>query len=194
MIKISSKVVVMDHRHIDVFIESERLRMRPFREDDEALLLEIDSDPEVMKYLTYGRPSTPEEGKVYIKRIMTVQKRHRDRLGYWVAYEKESGQPIGWFHFRPCKQDIYNTDRIELGYRLMRRFWGKGYATEGSRALIEYGREVLGTKEVFAQTLVENSGSQKVMKKLGMIFEKQVSFDSLQHGIDAEGVVYRMKL
>lgn len=80
---------------------------------------------------------------------------------------------MGWFIFRPCWKDPDNTRRIELGYRLKQAFWGQGYATEVSKALIAKGFAELGVNEVFAVTMKTNLGSQAVMRKAGLVFVRE---------------------
>lgn len=77
---------------------------------------------------------------------------------------------MGWFHLRPDKDFLDDRTRVELGYRLRRKFWGKGVATEISCALITKAWE-LGVKEVFARTHHANSSSARVMEKIGMQLE-----------------------
>ena len=87
-------------------------------------------------------------------------------FGFWAAVENSSGEFIGWFHLRPRAEGP--ADEPELGYRLRRSAWGKGYATEGSRALIEKGFADLGVRRVFASTMVVNVGSRRVLEKAGL--------------------------
>ena len=82
--------------------------------------------------------------------------------------EKSTGRFVGWFHFRPAA--AADPDEIELGYRLLRSAWGKGYATEGSRALIQKGFAELGVRRVVASTMVVNVASRRVMEKAGLRF------------------------
>ncbi len=86
--------------------------------------------------------------------------------GFWAAIEKTAGEFIGWFHFRPLPGSP--LDEPELGYRLRRKTWGKGYGTEGSRALIQKGFADLGVRRVVASTYQDNLASRRVMEKSGM--------------------------
>jgi RimJ/RimL family protein N-acetyltransferase len=155
------------------YLETDRLFLREFVPGDEHLLLELDSDPQVMRYLTFGKPSTLEEVRAGLERGLALYKKHQGRFGVWAAIEKSSGAFIGWFHFRPAKSAPENLKRIELGYRLKRIFWGQGYATEMSRALIAQGFQKLDVEEVFAITMKENLASQAVMKKCGLNFVRE---------------------
>jgi RimJ/RimL family protein N-acetyltransferase len=73
---------------------------------------------------------------------------------------------VGWFEFYPWKDA--SPDEVELGYRLRRSAWGKGYATEGSRALIRKGFTELGVRRVVAETMAVNTASRRVMEKAGL--------------------------
>ena len=85
---------------------------------------------------------------------------------FWAAIERESGRFLGWFHLRPLEADP--PDEPELGYRLVRAAWGRGYGSEGSRALIDKAFAQLGARRVHASTMAVNIGSRRVMEKAGM--------------------------
>ncbi|MFC0597700.1 GNAT family N-acetyltransferase [Streptomyces palmae] len=153
---------------MSVFLETDRLRLRRFTEADEDHLVELDGDPEVMRFITGGRP-TPRE---------TVRTRVLPRLahvfpgtgepGFWAAEERARGGFLGWFEFRPLEEDDGTV--VELGYRLHKAAWGQGYATEGARALIHKGFTELGVERVVANTMAVNSGSRRVMEKSGLTY------------------------
>lgn len=156
-----------------MYLETERVKLREFCQADESNLYDLDSDPEVMRYLTNGVPSSKEWVKGALERIISLTRAHGGQFGFWAAIEKESNAFMGWFHFRPGKNDPDNLKRIELGYRLRRVFWGKGYATEVSRALIAKGFDEFAVEEVFALTMKANLASQRVMKKSGLSFVRE---------------------
>jgi RimJ/RimL family protein N-acetyltransferase len=158
-----------------VFLETERLRLRRFVLDDVDLILALDGDPEVMRYITGGKPTSREEIETdYLPAWLSYYERSTG-FGFWAAEEKSSGEFIGWFHFR-SPPDHAPAD-VELGYRLRRSAWGKGYATEGSRALIDKGFQELGVERVFAMTMVVNKASRRVMEKAGLKFVRIVHRD-----------------
>ncbi len=149
-----------------VFLETDRLILRQFTADDVDLLVDLDSDPEVMFYINGGRPTPREElEREYIPAYLDYYRRYPG-YGFWVAVEKATGDFLGWFHFRPPGDSP--PDEPELGYRLRRPVWGRGYATEGSKALVEKGFRELGSTRVWAQTMVVNSASRRVMEKSGL--------------------------
>ena len=120
-----------------VFLETERLVLRRFTEDDVDHLVELDGDPQVMHFINGGRPTPRAEIETDVLPAFLGYYERFAGYGFWAAVEKSSGQFVGWFHFRPAK--AAPPDEVELGYRLRRSAWGKGYATEGSRALIDKG-------------------------------------------------------
>jgi len=117
---------------MQVFLETERLVLRQFTLDDVDNLVELDSDPGVMHFITGGRATPRDEIENDILPWFLHYYEPEDRYGFWVAIEKSTGKFLGWFHFRPA--DGRPSDEPELGYRLCRSAWGRGYATEGSRA------------------------------------------------------------
>jgi RimJ/RimL family protein N-acetyltransferase len=149
-----------------------RLRLRPVASTDATDLLALDADPEVRRYL--HMPSAPTLAQVEAT-IARWQASDRDTplVGYWMAEEVTTGQFLGWFHLRPPREGSpLNADDQELGYRLRRDCWGRGYATEGSRLLIEYGFERLKASRIAATALAENAASIRVMQKVGMVWVK----------------------
>lgn len=151
---------------MEVFLETERLILRRFTTDDVDLVVELDSDPEVMRYLTGGRATPrPEIEHDYLPAWLGYYERSAG-YGFWAAIEKESGEFLGWFHLRPAPG--HPPDEPELGYRLRRAAWGKGYGTEGSRALIRKGFTELGVRRVVAETMAVNAASRRVMEKSGL--------------------------
>jgi RimJ/RimL family protein N-acetyltransferase len=149
-----------------VFLETERLALRRFTPDDIDLLVELDGDPEVMRYLTGGVPTSRERLEGEVLPAWLEQYRTYQGFGFWAAIERATGQFLGWFHLRPPKGGL--PGEAELGYRLRRAAWGKGYATEGSRALIDKGFRELGVQRVVAFTMAVNTRSRRVMEAVGM--------------------------
>jgi len=151
--------------------ETERLKLRRFTPADADHLFTLDSDPEVMRYLNGGTP-TPRaviEDQV-LPRII------RDRpepsgAGFWAAVEKSTGEFIGWFSLRPLPGS--SPPDAELGYRIRRASWGRGYATEGATALIRVAFSTAGLERVHATTYEDNLASRRVMEKLGMILVRR---------------------
>jgi RimJ/RimL family protein N-acetyltransferase len=119
-----------------------------------------------MRYITGGRPTPREQVRDEVLPAFLAYYERFAGYGFWAAVEKATGQFLGWFHLRP--PEGANPDEPELGYRLLRSAWGKGYATEGSRALIRKAFTELGARRVYAETMAVNRGSWRVMEKAGM--------------------------
>jgi RimJ/RimL family protein N-acetyltransferase len=151
---------------MDVFLETARLILRRFTEADVDNLVELDSDPDVMFFINGGRPTPREEIERGVLPRFLRYYQNDDRFGFWAAIEKSSGEFLGWFHFRARKGGP--ADEPELGYRLRKAAWGKGYATEGSRALIDTGFRQDAVQRVTAETMVVNARSRRVMEKCGL--------------------------
>ena len=158
-----------------IILETPRLIMRQFTEDDVDNLFDLNSDPEVMRYLTGGRPTPREEIRDEIIPFHLAVYDRLDRLGTWAAESSATGEFLGWFHFRPGPDtDITN---IDLGYRLRRSAWNKGYATEGSRALISRGFTDLGVERVFGHTMTVNTASRRIMEKCGLTLVRTIPYE-----------------
>ncbi len=171
---------------MQVFLETERLVLRRFTEADVENLFDLDGDSEVTRFLTGGKP-TPRDviRNETLPRFLHYYERF-EGFGFWAAIEKSTGEFLGWFHFRP--QEGSDPDEVELGYRLRRSTWGKGYATEGSRALIRKGFTELGVRRVVASTMAVNVASRRVMEKAGLTLERTFheswadSIEGAEHG------------
>jgi RimJ/RimL family protein N-acetyltransferase len=160
---------------VRVFLETDRLTLRRFTEADEDNLFELNSDPEVMRFLDGDEPTPRAEVRTRIIPTFLGYYERFEGFGFWAAVETATGQFLGWFHFRPPLGDAdtpagwEENGVAELGYRLRRSAWGKGYATEGSRALIHKGFTEFGVRRVVAETLAGNLGSRRVLEKSGLI-------------------------
>lgn len=193
----------MDDNPTPFALETERLRLRPFTQSDIDALVDLDSDPEVMRYLNGGIP-TPRavvEAEVLPRFLRSYER--GDGFGVFAALEKATDEFLGWFGFQPRDTDL---GEVELGYRLKRAAWGKGYATEGARALIRRGFTELGVRRIVATTYQDNLPSRRVMERAGLRFVRAyrmtpeelaaeatsfVSADGLWDGDDVEYALLR---
>ena len=151
---------------MQVFLETERMVLHRFTLADVDHLIDLDSDPEVMRFLT-GGISTPRE--VIQDDILPAFLRSYEPvsgLGVFAAIKKESEEFLGWFGFR--SKDAAHPNEVALGYRLRQAVWGQDYAAEGARALIRKGFTELGIQRVFATTYQDNLASRRVMEKAGL--------------------------
>jgi RimJ/RimL family protein N-acetyltransferase len=163
----------MSERDKHIILTTPRLAIRQFTGDDVDHLFSLNSDPEVMRYI--GRPAPREALRDQVIPFHLGVYNRLDRLGTWAAESADNGEFLGWFHFRPGPDgDITNVD---LGYRLLRSAWNHGYATEGSRALINMGFTDLGVQRVFAHTMTVNTASRRVMEKCGLTLVRTTAYE-----------------
>lgn len=152
-------------------LASERLQLRRFTPGDGALLRRLNSDPEVMRYL--GGVERAEDTQAMLDgRILSYYEEHPG-LGVWATLERSSGEFIG-FHLL---NHIRGETLIQVGYRLLPSFWGRGYATEMSVALLRYGYAELGLPSLCAITHPDNLGSQRVLLKSGLTRRGERAFN-----------------
>lgn len=158
-----------------IILETQRLTLRQFTGDDVDNLLDLNNDPDVMRYLTGGRPTPRGVIREEIIPFHLAVYERLDRLGTWAAESTATGEFLGWFHFRPGSgTDLTN---IDLGYRLRRSVWNQGYATDGSRALIDMGFTDLGVQRVFGHTMTVNTASRRVMEKCGLALVRTTPYE-----------------
>jgi RimJ/RimL family protein N-acetyltransferase len=150
-------------------LETPRLRLRRLVSEDADWLSELDSDPEVMRFITGGIPRPREEfERVYLPRMLRSYERG-PQFGFWAAALRTSGRLVGWFHLRPEQEEPFEMD---LGYRLRRDVWGQGLATEGSRELLRRAFTEWNVPRVVAHTLATNTASRRVMEKCGLQWDR----------------------
>jgi RimJ/RimL family protein N-acetyltransferase len=151
------------------FLTTNRLRLRQFTPADVDYVVALDSDPEVMRYISYGAPTSQE---IIEQRVLPSWMKYYERderIGFWAAELLTTNQFVGWFHLRP---DRFVAEEQELGYRLRRDCWAQGFATEGSMALLADGFGGSKFDKISARTLLGNLASQRVMQKCGLTLEE----------------------
>ncbi len=150
-------------------IETPRLLLRPFVEEDLTPLAEITADPVAMRFIGAGRTMTPEQTARTVDYFAAHAEKHG--FGPWGLVERGTGTFIGW-----CGLKYLNETDVELLYLLGQDAWGKGYATEAARASIDYGFGQAGLDRIVAIAWPENQPSRRVMEKIGMIFDRDVTY------------------
>lgn len=149
-------------------LRTQRLTLVPLHDNHLDLEVELDSDPEVLRYL-YGRAQTREEvERAHLRR--RAASREVPGLGFWVGFAED--EFVGWWLLRPPHgpDQLKVAGEAELGYRLSRRWWRRGYGSEGSKELVRYGFADLGLSRIFAQTMAVNTASRATMTASGLSF------------------------
>lgn len=145
-------------------LETPRLLLRHKVLEDAPFFLELNSDPEVIKYTGDGAFKNLEEAETIVRYV--ISQYEKNGYGRWLVSLKETGEPLGWCGLK-YHDESGDTD---LGYRFMKQHWGKGYATEAGRACLEYGFGTLGLNRIIGRAATGNLASIQVLKKLGMTF------------------------
>lgn len=154
-----------------IVLETPRLVLGQFTEDDAPLILDLNSDPEIVRYVHEPVLTTEEQAKKILTDIILPQ--YKNNLGRWAAYTKSNNEFIGWcgLKYRP------ELDEIDLGYRLKQAAWGKGYATEAAKHTLDHGLNDLHLNIITGRAHIENIASIKVLEKIGMQFSRQEIVD-----------------
>ncbi len=145
-------------------IETPRLILRTWRQEDAEPYFQINQDPKVIEHLK--GPLTIEK----VRSFITAANEQQENRGYtlWAAELKDTGELMGFIGLNYDEWKSHFTPSVEIAWRLGSHFWGKGYATEGARSALEYGFTKCNLKEIFSFTVPANTRSSHVMEKIGM--------------------------
>lgn len=157
------------------YIETERLILREFRPNDLEDFYEMDSKPEVHIYLGNKPATSIDQSK---EMIANIRQQYTDNgIGRWAVIEKESGDFIGWSGLKFIKE--YENNHInfyDVGYRLHPKYWGKGYATESTKAALVYGFNELKLSDIYGIANIDNKASRNALEKCGLKFIEKFDF------------------
>ena len=173
-------------------LESERLLLRPWRDEDIEAWVALCADARVMEFF----PSTVEraESERTANRLRLLHE--RDGYGWWVVQTREDPAFIGAIALQQVPFEAAFTPAFEIGWRFFPSAWGKGYATEGARAALIFAFERLGLEEVVALTATLNRRSRRVMERLGMTHDARDDFENPRFELGHRcrpHVLYRVK-
>lgn len=153
-------------------IETSRLYLREFELSDAKNMFDLNSDKEVIKYTGDNRFSSESEALEFLASY-NHYKIHG--FGRWAVILKENDAFIGWNGLK-----LNEENDIDIGFRFYKKYWGRGFAFESAKAVLEHGLNVLKIDCIVGRVIPENIASVRVLEKLGMKFKKQ----GLCHGIE----------
>jgi [ribosomal protein S5]-alanine N-acetyltransferase len=155
---------------MDLIIETERLIMREMRHQDAEELFAMDSNPNVHRYL-WQKPNTSIQ-EIYYYIDMVRDQYISNKIGRFSTIIKETNELIGWTGIKFVNDHIENgnTNFYDYGYRLNEKFWNKGFATEASKAWLDYGFNQMNIQTMNAYTHADNGASNHVLQKVGFHF------------------------
>ncbi|SHJ58004.1 Acetyltransferase (GNAT) domain-containing protein [Hymenobacter daecheongensis DSM 21074] len=163
-----------------IFVETDRLILRELLPTDEAAMFEMDADPEVHRYLGNKPVTTIEQSRALIAFVR--QQYVENGIGRWAVVEKQTGAFVGWSGLKLVAGPTNGrTNYHDLGYRFLRRYWGRGYATETAVASVRYGFDVLRLPRICGIADVRNVASNQVLQKAGLRFGNTFDLNGLPH-------------
>ena len=165
----------------DIILETPRLLLRKKVVEDAPFFFELNSDPLVIQYTGDTVFKDLQAAEDIVKYV--IGQYEKNGYGRWLVALKETGEPLGWCGLK-YHADTKDTD---IGYRFMKKHWGKGYATESAKACIDYGFTIFKLKRIIGNAMQDNTASVNVFKKLGMTFVE----NNLLH--DVPSVTYDIK-
>jgi RimJ/RimL family protein N-acetyltransferase len=155
-----------------IFAETEQLLLRELLATDDAGMFELDSNPEVHRYLGNNPINNIEQARTV---IAAIRQQYSDYgIGRWAVIEKATGDFVGWSGLKYITEmENGHIHHHDVGYRLIPRYWGRGYATETAKAAIAYGFTQLNLNEIIGCANIENTKSRKVLEKCGLSYVEQ---------------------
>ena len=161
-------------------LETQRLFLREFTIDDAENAYLLNLDEEVIKYTGDKSFINIEEAKKFLANYNDYKK---NGFGRWAVINKTDNDFLGWCGLK------YSTDvdEVDIGFRLFKKHWNKGYATESAKACIEIGFNKFGITTIVGRARKENIASIRVLEKIGLQFYKPYDFDG------NEGVIYKIE-
>lgn len=155
-------------------LNTTRLKLRNWQVEDLPRWIAMNSDPITLKY--FSRTDTKEESELSFERFKNNLELHN--FGLWAVEEKETGNFMGFIGLsEKFIEGVSFTPCIEVGWRLDKEFWGRGYATEGALKVLRFAQEELKIDQIYSYTARINTPSINVMKKIGLIERPELDFD-----------------
>lgn len=160
----------------EIIITTERLWLSPFHESDAEVFYNLNNDNEVMRYTGDVAFESVEDSLDF---ILGYDHYYRYGYGRWTVILQDTEETIGWCGLKYHPDEDY----VDLGYRLIRSHWGRGYATEAARACIHHGFEALGLDRIVGRTAKENTASVRVLEKAGLNYWKTAPCEGIENSV-----------
>lgn len=162
-----------------IHIETDRYLIRDLEAFDAAGIYDLDSDPEVHRFLGNRPITTIAQAE---QTIALIRKQYRDNgIGRWAIVDKTTNDFVGWTGLKYEQQLRKDFSYCDLGYRLRRKYWGKGIATETANECLNYGFSQLGINQICAAAHIEHHASNKILSKIGLKLTETFMFDGELH-------------
>jgi ribosomal-protein-alanine N-acetyltransferase len=162
---------------MNIHIETDRFIIRDMEAFDAQGMFTLDSDTEVHRYLGNKPIKSLKKSEEIID---AIKKQYKDYgMGRWAVVDKKTNEFIGWAGFKYEQKLRKGQTYYDLGYRFIRKYWGKGIGTEIALACVSYGFEHMGFKEIFAAAHIDNIASNKILIKTGFKFIETFTFEEI---------------
>ncbi len=158
-----------------IVLTTERLILREFELTDAEAMFNLNSDEEVLRYTGDKQFESIEDANNFFKNYPDYEK---NGFGRWALVTKGDKKVIGW-----CGLKKHEDNTVDIGYRIFKNQWNKGYATEASIACLEYGFQVFELDEIIANAATENKASIRVMEKIGMEFQQNMACEGIEDAV-----------
>lgn len=165
---------------MEIFAATARLILREMIPADAPGMFALDSDAEVQRYLGNQPITTIAEAR---EKILYIRQQYKELgIGRWAVIEKATNNFVGWAGLKLVKERVNNhTDYYDLGYRFIKAYWGKGYASECAIASLDYGFNQLKPEAIYAWTEAGNEASNRVLEKTGLKLVETFSQNGVLH-------------
>lgn len=158
-----------------IVLTTERLILREFELTDAEAMFNLNRDEEVLRYTVDKQFESIEDANNFFKNYPDYEK---NGFGRWALVTKGDKEVIGW-----CGLKKHEDNTVDIGYRIFKNQWNKGYATEASIACLEYGFQVFELDEIIANAATENKASIRVMEKIGMEFQQNMACEGIEDAV-----------
>ncbi|MDB9932712.1 GNAT family N-acetyltransferase [Flavobacteriales bacterium] len=158
-----------------IVLTTERLILREFELTDAEAMFNLNSDEEVLRYTGDKQFESIEDANNFFKNYPDYEK---NGFGRWALVTKGDKEVIGW-----CGLKKHEDNTVDIGYRIFKNQWNKGYATEASIACLEYGFQVFELDEIIANAATENKASIRVMENIGMEFQQNMACEGIEDAV-----------
>lgn len=174
-------------------LSTARIHLEPMTTEHLPLLIELDSDAEVLRHIL-GRARSASEAHEFWEPICADTDADAVGLGWWIGWRRSDSDFLGWWDLSPDSPLLTDPVHAEAGWRLARRHWRNGFATEGATKVLEHGFSTVGLDAVCAETMAVNEASRQVMSRLCMrhVRTDHRQWDSPLPGAEYGEVVYEI--
>ncbi|QNK63642.1 GNAT family N-acetyltransferase [Pedobacter sp. PAMC26386] len=165
---------------MEILAETERLILRELLLTDKHGMYELDTDPLVHQYIYNQQIDSLDQAEEMIRFIR--QQYAENGTGRLAIVNKDTNEFMGWAGLKLVRGTYNNySNYYEVGYRLIHKYWGKGYATEAAHASLDYGFTGLKIDKIYAMAAIENEASKNVLEKIGMRYIETFDLDGEEH-------------